>query len=231
MNYPAIMEIPNVLKKIGKINYFNFMMPQQSATFYNNIMKGWRKKDIDIPNLHLDLSSHLLSFILYFFKELPKSVNSSNQISISEGFVVNNNTKLKFMNFNGNLWFSKNATGNRNNIKLEIYGDKGSIHWEHENHEILKYFDNKGNITILNRLNKNLKFMSDASLYTYSAGHPFGFLETFINNYNLIYDAFKKNKKIKNLLTIKENLNIASILDAMVISSKKEKWVNIKYIK
>ena len=231
LNYPAIMEIPYILKKIGKINYFKFTMPQQSATYYKNIMKDWRKKDLDTPNLHLDLASHLISFIIYFFRELPKTVISFDQLNKANDFVVRNNTNLKFSNFDGSLCFSKNSTGQRNNLKIEIYGEKGGLNWEHDNAEILKHFDNKGNVNILNRLNSNLKFINDNSLYTYAPGHPFGFLETFINNYNFLYTAFKKNKKFRNLLNIKDNINIASILEAMVISSKKNKWVKIEYMR
>ena len=58
LNYPALMEIPNLLKKIGKINYFRFEMPQQSSVFYKNLIKKWRLKDSNnIPNLYLDLAN------------------------------------------------------------------------------------------------------------------------------------------------------------------------------
>ena len=76
LGYPAIMEIKPLLKKIGKINNLILEMPQQASTLNNSIMKKWRTKDLLIPNLHLDLASHLLSFIVYFFGQLPILVNS-----------------------------------------------------------------------------------------------------------------------------------------------------------
>ena len=69
------MEIKPLLKNWFYKN-FTLEMPQEASTFKNAKMKLWRTKDRSIPNLHLDLASHLLSFIIYFFNEIPSKVNS-----------------------------------------------------------------------------------------------------------------------------------------------------------
>ena len=59
------MEIKHPINKLGKYK-ISFLMPQQSSTFYKSVIKKWRTRDDNIPNLHLDLASHLLSLVYYF---------------------------------------------------------------------------------------------------------------------------------------------------------------------
>ena len=224
------MEIPNLLKRIGKINYFRFEMPQQSSVFYRNFMKKWRMKDKNnIPNLYLDLASHLISFIIYFFKKLPVKVLSHDNLDKSKQFFVNNNSLLEFKNFHGNIWFTKNAAGRRNDLKLEIYGEFGSLHWCHKSPELIKIYDNRGSMHIVDRLNTKTKYFRNNNFYTYSAGHPSGFVETFINTYNIFYEKIKNKKKDFNILGLKDNLNIITILNSMYVSSRKKTWIKVNY--
>ena len=65
-------------------------------------------------------------------------------------------------------------------------------------------------------------------IFTYSPGHPGGFLDAFINIYELIANLYL-NKKIepKILINTKINLNIIKILDKMQESSIKKMWKKI----
>ena len=76
--------------------------------------------------------------------------------------------------------------------------------------------------------------MNKQKNYTYSAGHPNGFLDAFINIYNNIYEQYTNKKKIDNnphIISLKNNLNIISILDSMNRSSNKNVWQKIKALK
>jgi predicted dehydrogenase len=235
LGYPAIMEIkPLIKKKIGKVLNFIIEMPQQAFTYQKSKVKKWRLLDLEIPNLHLDLASHLLSLVIYFFNENPREVMSFQSKQINKNIVDNSYAWLKFKEFNGSFWFSKNATGERNALSIRIFGTNGSIKWEHSNPENIVVSSNNGNIEIINRLSAATKHMSKQKNYTYSAGHPNGFLDAFINIYNRIYEQYKNRKKIYNdpsIVSLKDNLNIISILDAMNRSSKKNVWHKIKTFK
>ena len=227
LGYPAIMEIKPLLKKIGSIKNFVLEMPQEASTLENAKMKLWRTKDKTIPNLHLDLASHLLSLIIYFFNELPLKVNSLEKKNLK--YVDNAYTWLKFKNFIGQLWFSKNSPGNKNELSIRIFGSKGSIEWAHKKHEEIILSDNNGNKHYISRRSKNTKYLKNDKYFTYSAGHPGGFLDSFINIYEEIYKVYK-NKKNKNpsiLMTLKDNLKIILILEKIHRSSIKESWQNI----
>jgi len=226
LGYPAIMEIKNLIKKLGKINNFVFEMPQQSSTFYKNTIKKWRTHDEHIPNLHLDLASHLLSLVYYFFDQMPNSVNSFE--SKNKNYIENVYTWLRFKKFIGQFWFSKNSTGKKNELSIRIFGSKGSIEWIHSNPEEIIFSDNKGNQNIINRLSQNTKYLKDKHLFTYSPGHPGGFLDAFINIYNDIFDLFYKKKvQSKILINLKKNLNIINVLDKIHYSSIKKNWQRV----
>ena len=228
LGYPAIMEIKPLLKKIGKINNLILEMPQQASTLNNSIMKKWRTKDMSVPNLHLDLASHLLSFIVYFFDQLPISVNSFEIKNKKKKYIDNAYTWLKFKNFIGCLWFSKNATGKRNDLAIQIFGSKGSIHWQHKNSEEIYLFDNNGNKKVINRLTPDSTYLKNKKLFTYSAGHPSGFLDGFINIYEKIYLLYKKKIMRPSIfLDLKDNLNIISTLNTIHNSSIKKKWLTV----
>ena len=226
LGYPAIMEIKNLIKKIGKVNNFIFEMPQQSSTFYKSKIKKWRTFDDYIPNLHLDLASHLLSLVHYFFNQMPRSVNSFE--TSNKNYVENVYTWLKFKNFIGQFWFSKNSTGEKNQLSIRIYGSKGAIEWKHSSHEEIIFSDNKGNKNIINRLSQNTKHLKNKELFTYSAGHPGGFLDAFINIYELIAKIFLKKKvEPRVLVNLRTNLDIIKVLNTIHFSSSKKTWEKV----
>lgn len=227
LGYPAIMELKPLIKKLGIINNLHIEMPQQSSTLKNSKMKTWRLKDMSIPNLHLDLASHLFSIIIYVFKKLPLKVNAFAKKN-KKKYIDNSYVWLDFEKFIGHLWFSKNATGKRNDLSIQIFGTKGSLNWTHNNPETIRFFDNKGNITNINRLSNNTKYLKNNNFFTYSAGHPSGFLDAFINIYNEIYKTFITKKKSKILLSLEDNLKIINVLKKINIASQKNTWQQTK---
>ena len=225
LGYPAVMEIKNLIKKLGKINNFVFEMPQQSSTFYKKNIKKWRTKDGLIPNLHLDLASHLLSFVHYFFENMPISVNSF--ATKNKNYIENVYVWLVFKKFIGQFWFSKNSTGIKNEISLRIFGSKGSVEWNHSNPEEIIFSDNKGNKSIINRLSQKTKFLKNNDLFTYSAGHPGGFLDAFINIYEYIYKSFQTKIHPKILINLETNLKIIKVLNNINFAYIKKSWQKI----
>ena len=72
--------------------------------------------------------------------------------------------------------------------------------------------------------------MNNKKYNTYMAGHPTGYLETFVNFYNDIYDDFmNKNftSKIDGIYNFEHCYKIIKILTSAKIASQKENWVKI----
>ena len=236
--YPAIREIKEMVKNnmLGSIHNFNIEMPLQTFAHTKNKITSWRKKDYLIPTLYLDLCSHLINISKFIFNSYPTKVMANSSKNKKYKVIDNVYTWLKYRNdLNGSIWFSKSALGQRNGLKIRIFGSKLSVEWNHTKPENLIIYDNKGKVEILDRASPSLKFMNRQKYFTYSPGHPNGFLDAFSNMYADIYQAiiqYKKNKKenYKYLTDIKESTNIISILNSIKISASKNKWVQTKII-
>jgi len=235
--YPAIREIKELINKnsLGTIKSFNFEMPLQTFAYKKNKITSWRKKDYSIPTLYLDLCSHLINISKFIFNDYPKKVISSSSKNKKYNVIDDVYVWLKYNNTKGSLWFSKNALGQRNSLKIRIFGSKLSVEWNHSAPENLTIFDNKGRVEILDRASPKLKIMNKQKYFTYSSGHPNGFLDAFSNIYSDICDElikYKNRKKVnyKYLVDIKESTNIISVLNSIKISANNSKWVKTKII-
>ena len=118
----------------------------------------------------------------------------------------------------GTFWMSKTATGNRNDLKLKIYGEKASAEWSHNNPEELYLSYNNGVRQIVDRGSKCL-VANEKRYNRYRVGHPAGFIEAFANLYldipsgegeytNFIYDIEKTRSSLP--LT---NINLTPLND------------------
>ena len=77
-------------------------------------------------------------------------------------------------------------------------------------------------------MSQNTKYIKNNDLFTYSAGHPGGFLDAFINVYVGIAKSYHKEKVEPNiLLNLKKNLDIIKVLDKIHFSSNKKNWQKV----
>ena len=82
----------------------------------------------------------------------------------------------------GVLFVSQIAAGDRNDIQLHLYGDKGGLHWRHEdpNHLDINWVGKPGEV-----LHAGEAYLSPATRaeFRFPPGHPEGVLEAFANIY------------------------------------------------
>jgi len=188
--YPMLRESRKLVQNgdIGDVIHFQAEMPQEGFLRTDKFGKrpkpqDWRVNDGHIPTLHLDLAVHLHELIYYITGLSPIEVIADQS---SYGFfdVIDNTTCLTRYtnNVQGQFWFSKAAIGQRNGLKLRIYGTKGSIEWLQENPEELSVSYSDGRKTTIDRAS-NVQ-VADARRYTrFKAGHPAGFNEALANLY------------------------------------------------
>ena len=236
--YPAIREIKEIIykKKLGKIISFNFELPQQTFVYNKSIIVKWRLKDYSIPTLYLDLCSHLINISKFLFNYYPTYVMSFSTKNKKYKIIDNVYAWLNYKNnMLGNIWFSKNSLGQRNGLKLRIFGTNLSVEWDHSKPEKINLYYKNGKIEVLDRASPNVKILNKQKYFTYSPGHPNGFLDAFANLYSDIYQGlikykFKKKIDYKYLVNEKDNANIISVLNSINQSSKKNKWVKTRII-
>lgn len=238
--YPMVRELRDLIKKgtLGKILHFQAEMPQEGfirVDAQGNKPKPqiWRLSDNKVPTIHLDLAVHLHELIDYTIGEKPVRVVSDQD---SDGWfkdIVDNVSCLcrYTNNVQGQIWFSKSALGNRNGLKLRIYGSKASAEWVQMNPEELVLSFADGHRQILDRA--STVNISNEQRYTrFKAGHPAGFIEAFANLYSDIADSlidYKNTGKMhsEEVFSVELALEGLKMLEAMVKSSESKSWQSI----
>ena len=230
--YPALRELKYIISKEKK-NFSKILidMPQQGFFLKKNKIKKWRKNDGKIPNLFLDLGSHIFNLAYFLTNSYPSNLICETRSK--KNIVVDANIWCRFnKNSFGDFWISKNAGGHENSLKIEIFFENKSYFWAQNEPDKIYYNEDNGRKIIINRSNDKVKFFKDENLNVYKAGHPTGFLETFINFYNFAYKKIiDQNYLIKeNDFNFVHSLKIIKILYSMKKSLKIQKWIktNVK---
>lgn len=142
---------------------------------------------------------------------------------------------LKFNNgASGVLMATQIATGEENDLKLRVYGEKGGLEWIHTDPNTLlhKTLNEPARI-----LRAGTGYLSDHAQKNtrLPAGHPEGYLEAFANIYMAFYEAVRdhQNESLKPLEeydfpTVRDGVMGLKFVDAMIKSGKSEsKWITI----
>lgn len=87
----------------------------------------------------------------------------------------------------GRIWASMVATGHNHGLRIRVFGDRGSLEWQHEDPHHLHLQDLAGETRILTHGMSTLSEES-ARLTRVGLGHPEGFLEAFANFYRDLAD-------------------------------------------
>jgi predicted dehydrogenase len=156
--------------------------------------------------------------------------------AFGEGRALDDNLQvlLRYANgARGALWASQIAPGHENDLKLRIYGTKGSLRWRQENpNEML--FSPFGEPTRLLTRGGPSVGPAAARLTRVPPGHPEGYLEGFANLYSEIALAIKAARKDEPapagvmFPTIVDGVKGMAFMEAAVESSKANgKWTKL----
>jgi predicted dehydrogenase len=93
----------------------------------------------------------------------------------------------------GRLWASMGATGHNHGLRIRVFGDQGSLEWQHEDPHHLTVQNLDGETTTLTQGISTLS--EDASRFTrIGLGHPEGFIEAFANFYRDVADEVRARR-------------------------------------
>ena len=240
LGYPIIRELKHLIAigRLGKINHIQIEMPQEGFARITNegnpiIPQKWRIKDNRVPTISLDLGVHLHMFIKYLTNETPISVVAqSNSYGNFSSIVDNVNCIIEYTNgLSCNMWYSKVAIGERNGLKIRVYGQDGSAEWIQQNPEILYCADSIGKRWTIDRGNESLEICNEQRYTRFKAGHPAGFIEAFANYYYDIANALRIYKKTGNIefrecFGINESYEGMKLFEAIDKSTKSKSWEN-----
>ncbi|CAF1251512.1 unnamed protein product [Adineta steineri] len=145
---------------------------------------------------------------------------------------------LRFNNgASGVLMASQICTGEENNLKIRVYGENGSIEWQHGDCNTLavRWFDSPTEI-----YRTGTQYLSQSAIHNtrVPAGHPEGYIEAFAN----IYRNFKRticaktnneknpSEQWEDFPSIKEGVRGMAFIETCLVNSKNnnEKWTELK---
>jgi len=134
----------------------------------------------------------------------------------------------------GMLWASQVATGNENNLRLRVYGDKAGLEWGQENPNYLRFAPyGKPPMTISRAGAGATASAKHASRIP--SGHPEGYLEAFAQLYADLAEQMAARNEGRNPSTaallvpgVKEGVEGVQFIEGVLKSSKQNSgWVKL----
>ena len=244
--YPVIREMKSLIKnnELGKIrivkgSYLQGWLGSKEESTGENKQAEWRTdpKRSGAAGAVGDIGSHTMHLIEFLTGEKLKSV-AADLSTFVEGRLLDDDASIMLRMSNkikGNLSISQVATGEENNFKISIYGEKGALHWHQEN-------PNYATLSKLGHANQiitrggSIQREGSLSNTRIPAGHPEGYLEAFAQIYSDAADVIlnKENKsELLNILPdVHDGLHIMKFINASVDSSlNNSKWTDLSSIK
>ncbi|NLW21122.1 MAG: Gfo/Idh/MocA family oxidoreductase [Clostridiales bacterium] len=227
--------------KIGKVINVNAEYPQEWLLDDLHPVPGqelklsvWRKDPevAGISNCVGDIGTHIENFVHYV-----TGLNIKRLLAVTNHFGqpldLNANILVEYDNgANGAYWCSQVAAGTLNGLAVRIYGDQGSLEWQQENPDFVRYTPRGEAPRLLTRGNGYLK--EKAAAYSQlPTGHPEGLHVAFANLYKNFITAVLMNKRGEDTTSIdfprvEDGINGVKFVHAVVKSAANDAcWVEL----
>lgn len=238
--YPMVRVLRDKIKagQLGKITNIIVEMPQEGFTRYTLDGKepkpqNWRMVDYEIPTISLDLGTHLHNMIAFLTGEHPTEIVARESTFGFFPQVIDD--VLCMVNYTDDIasqmWFSKTALGNRNGLKIRVFGTLASAEWFQAEPETLKLYDKNGNRLLLDRSNDKTEG-EQARYNRFKVGHPSGFIEAYANYYWDISDALtdyltRGEDASHYLMNIETSIEGLKLFETAHQSAEEQKWMKL----
>lgn len=191
--YPMFRELVLRVKcgSLGKIHHIRVQMP--SDGFARERVTGppqaWRQTDPEVPMIMLDLGTHMHHLVTMILGLQPSKV-LSRMHKMSNSFNVFDNVEIwerRADNIEVSYWMSKAHLGEKNGLRVEVYGADGSLVWRQMEPDIILESDINSNVSVINR---GTASKEATRRDRFKAGHPTGYIEAFANFYSDLAEDF-----------------------------------------
>ncbi len=125
----------------------------------------------------------------------------------------------------GLLFASQIATGERNHLRLRVYGSEGALDWCQEDPNRLRLLAPDGSERVLYRAAGSLSEAATAHSRL-PAGHPEGFIEGFANLYRNVADAIESGVTVGDFPTVEDGVHGVHFIHKAVESHRAGAWVD-----
>lgn len=143
----------------------------------------------------------------------------------------------------GVLMASQIATGERNHLRLRVYGSEGGLDWYQEEPNRLRFLRADGSVEVVHRA-AGTRAASAAAATRLPGGHPEGFVEAFANLYREVARAVRasddggapdgragggKEVPEPDFPTVHDGVRGIHFIDAAIRSHRSGSWVDASY--
>lgn len=194
----------------------------------------WRKdpKVAGISNCVGDIGTHIENYVHYLtglrLKKLAATVNRyGHPLELNANMLVEYEGGV-----NGAYWCSQVAAGRLNGLVARIYGRLGSLEWEQEHPDWVRYTPKGGATQLLSRGNGYITEKAGACSRI-PTGHPEGLYVAFANLYHNYISALVDKKAGKDISgydfpTVRDGLSGVKFVHAVIDSAANgSQWVNV----
>lgn len=242
---PAIVLAKRILAEgaLGRIFHFRARYAQDRLADLN-FPVDWRlRKETSGSGVHSDIASHLVDLARYLvgeFQEVcglvhtfvperplagPQGVRKMGKVNVPDSAAFLGWMENKAL---ANLEATRYASGRKNHIEIEINGEKGSLYFDFEDMNKLKYYntddpkDRRGFREILVTERDGIQpYVAN----WWPPGHGIGYEHTFVHTVVDFVNAVMEGKPVHP--TFEDGLKNQRVLTAVEESSRKGKWVKL----
>lgn len=243
--YPMVKEAKDMIEsgKLGTIRKVIVQYPQgwlaKQLEKQGNKQAEWRTdpERSGISGCMADIGIHAQNLAEYV-TGLKITEVCADLSSFVDGRILDDDGSVLFRMENGVkgiLHATQIAAGEENNINISVYGEKGSLQWQHEDNNTLKLkWDGKP--AQLLRTGGGMEYLSKVAQVhaRVAAGHPEGYLEAFANIYRNFAYAIQACKlggnqnELYDFPSIKEGIRGMLFIEKVVESSQSStKWIKM----
>ena len=234
--YPMVREMKRRIEA-GAIGKIQRVEAQYLQGWINPIIHGgggklatWRldPKISGISSCMADIGVHAFNLIEYTTGlEIKQVLGVLNKLTPENPLDLDGNVLLKFdENLTGVIRASQIATGEENNLQINIYGALGGFHWEQENPNELKMFHEGAPYEIIK---PGYAYLTDfaQSSHVLPPGHPEGIYESFGNLYRGAAMAIRKEPTVPGQYPgIEDGIRGMRFIESVVQSNKEgNTWI------
>ena len=252
---PAIALAKKIIDegKLGKIYHFRGVYLQDWIMDPNFPLTWQLDKKIAGAGAHADLNSHIVDLARYlvgeldkvigmeetFIKRRPKApveeklnsmLTNEGKVSTEYGDVTVDDTTAFLVKFKdgavGTFEASRFAGGRKNHERIEINGSKGTLSFNFERMNELKYWSKEDDLEVQGF--RTIMVTEGCHPYIsawWPAGHVIGYENTFVNEFADLFKCIRDNTKAQP--NFYDGWKNAQVLDAVAKSIRTLTWENV----
>lgn len=235
--YPMVKQAREMVKRgeIGDIRFINAEYPQDwlATPIESSGQKqaSWRTDPAQTGKANCvgDIGSHTENLAGYITGLKIKTL-AARLDTFVEGRVLDDNATVMVeydSGAKGIYWISQIAVGHDNDLRIRIYGTKGSLEWSQEDPNYLKVAYIGKPTEILSR-GRDALYPRAAQNSRIPGGHPEGYFEAFANVYSAFANALIKKNAGETLTdddldfpTVQQGIDGVKFIGKCVESSQK----------